>query len=64
VTAVERATVLDPMAVRARFELRFSARRMAEDYLAAYRDGQWLPELPLFREATAFHADEKTRDAA
>jgi glycosyltransferase involved in cell wall biosynthesis len=64
VTAVERATVLDPMAVRARFELKFSARRMAEDYLAAYGDKLWLPESPLFRNRTAFGTDEKSRDAA
>jgi len=37
VAAVARLPELDRDAIRARFEERFSARRMAEDYLAVYR---------------------------
>jgi glycosyltransferase involved in cell wall biosynthesis len=37
VAAVSRLPELDRAAVRARFEARFTARRMALDYLAAYR---------------------------
>jgi glycosyltransferase involved in cell wall biosynthesis len=36
--AVKQATILPRDRIRARFEERFSARRMAKDYLAAYRD--------------------------
>lgn len=64
VSAVERVSLLDRLAVRARFDLRFSVRRMAENYLAAYGDGLRLPELPLFRDQTALDTGEKTRDAA
>lgn len=35
--AVAKAAALDRAAIRQRFEARFTARRMAEDYLAAYR---------------------------
>ncbi len=38
VAAVERARKLDRTKIRRRFEERFTARRMAEDYLAIYRD--------------------------
>lgn len=38
VAAVARLPELDRGAIRARFEQRFSARRMAEDYLEIYRD--------------------------
>jgi len=38
VGAVKRLSELDRRKVRARFEERFTARRMAMDYLAAYRD--------------------------
>ena len=37
VAAVARLGELDRKAIRARFEARFSARRMAEDYVALYR---------------------------
>jgi glycosyltransferase involved in cell wall biosynthesis len=37
VEALEKATRLDRLAVRERFEERFSAARMAQDYLAVYR---------------------------
>jgi len=37
VAAVEKAARLDRLAVRERFEERFSAARMAQDYLAVYR---------------------------
>jgi glycosyltransferase involved in cell wall biosynthesis len=37
VAALERAPRLDRMAVRRRFEERFSAARMAQDYLSVYR---------------------------
>jgi hypothetical protein len=36
VAAVERLDGLDRGMIRARFEQRFTARRMAKDYLAAY----------------------------
>jgi hypothetical protein len=36
--AVAAVGNLDPRAVRARFEQRFTARRMAEDYIQIYRD--------------------------
>jgi glycosyltransferase involved in cell wall biosynthesis len=36
IAAVSRAAELDRRQVRARFEQRFSARRMAEDYLRHY----------------------------
>ncbi len=39
VTAVNRIGMIDRVSCRSTFEQRFSARRMAEDYLAAYR---WL----------------------
>ena len=37
VAALERAPRLDRLAVRSRFEERFSAARMAQDYLSVYR---------------------------
>lgn len=37
VTALGRLNSLSPAAIRARFEERFTARRMAEDYVALYR---------------------------
>src|SRR5260370_15499880 len=37
VAALERAPRLDRLAVRERFEERFSAARMAQDYLSVYR---------------------------
>ena len=37
VAAVSRLDRLSPTAIRARFEQRFTARRMAEDYVALYR---------------------------
>ena len=37
VAAVSRLAELDRVAIRTRFEQRFTARRMAEDYLAVYR---------------------------
>jgi glycosyltransferase involved in cell wall biosynthesis len=37
VNAVNRVCELDRRNIRARFEQRFTARRMAVDYLAAYR---------------------------
>ena len=37
VSAVSRLDRLSPSAIRARFEQRFTARRMAEDYVALYR---------------------------
>ncbi|WP_158922361.1 glycosyltransferase family 4 protein [Acidisphaera sp. S103] len=37
VAAVSRLDRLSPTAIRARFEQRFTARRMAQDYLALYR---------------------------
>jgi glycosyltransferase involved in cell wall biosynthesis len=37
VTAVSRLDHLSPAAIRTRFEERFTARRMAEDYIALYR---------------------------
>jgi hypothetical protein len=37
VTAVDRLSQLDRAAIRKVFEKRFTARRMALDYLAAYR---------------------------
>jgi glycosyltransferase involved in cell wall biosynthesis len=37
VDAVRRVSMLDRAAVRARFEQRFSAERMAKDYLAIYQ---------------------------
>ncbi|HEY3077438.1 MAG TPA: glycosyltransferase family 4 protein [Burkholderiales bacterium] len=37
VSALERAPRLDRLAVRSRFEERFSAARMAQDYLSVYR---------------------------
>jgi glycosyltransferase involved in cell wall biosynthesis len=37
VAALERAARLDRLAVRSRFEERFSAARMAQDYLSVYR---------------------------
>jgi glycosyltransferase involved in cell wall biosynthesis len=37
VAAVEKVSVLDRAAVRRRFEERFSADRMARDYVAIYR---------------------------
>ena len=64
VIAVERAKLLDPSAVRARFELKFSVRRMAEDYLATYESRPGLPELPLFRDLAVVNTDDETRDAA
>ena len=36
IAAVERLGGLDRATVRVRFEQRFTARRMAEDYLATY----------------------------
>ena len=36
ITAVERARHMDRRSVRAAFERRFTANRMAHDYLAAY----------------------------
>jgi glycosyltransferase involved in cell wall biosynthesis len=38
VTAVDRLASLDRMLIRKQFESRFTARRMALDYLDAYRD--------------------------
>jgi len=38
VSAVNRISQLDRQKVRTRFEERFTARRMAMDYLAAYRN--------------------------
>ena len=38
VNAVNRITQLDRQKVRKRFEERFTARRMALDYMAAYRE--------------------------
>ena len=35
--AISRLQSLDPQAIRRRFETRFTARRMAEDYLSIYR---------------------------
>jgi glycosyltransferase involved in cell wall biosynthesis len=37
VAAVDRLAALDRAAIRKQFEVRFTARRMALDYLAAYR---------------------------
>ena len=37
VAAVSRLDRLSATAIRARFEQRFTARRMAEDYVALYR---------------------------
>src|SRR5258705_7531926 len=37
VAVVDRLVALDPAAIRKQFEARFTARRMALDYLAAYR---------------------------
>ena len=37
VAAVPRAAALDRAAIRERFEARFSATRMAEEYVAIYR---------------------------
>ena len=37
VAALERAPRLDRLGVRSRFEERFSAARMAQDYLSVYR---------------------------
>jgi hypothetical protein len=37
VAAAARVTRMDRLAVRERFEERFSAARMAQDYLAVYR---------------------------
>jgi glycosyltransferase involved in cell wall biosynthesis len=38
VTAVDRLATLDRVAIRKEFEARFTARRMALDYLDAYHD--------------------------
>ena len=44
VADVERLSALDRSAIRRRFEARFTARRMALDYLAAYRSLMGAPE--------------------
>jgi hypothetical protein len=49
VAAVEKLDWLDRNMIRARFEQRFTARRMAKDYLAAY---DWL-EPALEKQASA-----------
>jgi len=38
ISAVTRLGALSPAAIRRRFETRFTARRMAEDYLSVYRE--------------------------
>jgi glycosyltransferase involved in cell wall biosynthesis len=57
VAAVEEAQYLDRARVRQRFEERFSARRMANDYLALYESlkfpSSWSPELAGDREDAA-----------
>jgi glycosyltransferase involved in cell wall biosynthesis len=52
VSAVERISELDRQKVRARFEQRFTARRMAMDYLAAYRNVMHL-ETPRLKVVTS-----------
>ena len=53
VAAVARLPELDRGAIRARFEQRFSARRMAEDYLEIYRELGRVgsPRIPIARHA-------------
>src|SRR3546814_58426 len=46
VAAVRRVGLLDRAAIRRRFEERFSAERMARDYLAVYAGLTAVPELP------------------
>jgi glycosyltransferase involved in cell wall biosynthesis len=41
VEALDRIPSIDRKECRARFEQRFSARRMCEDYLEAYEQGIW-----------------------
>jgi glycosyltransferase involved in cell wall biosynthesis len=53
IAAVRRVDQLDRDAVRARFEQRFTARRMAEDYLATYRR-LVADDRPLMRPALQF----------
>jgi glycosyltransferase involved in cell wall biosynthesis len=52
VSAVSRISELDRQKVRARFEQRFTARRMAMDYLAAYRNVMHL-ETPRLKVVTS-----------
>src|SRR6516164_4650522 len=52
VSAVGRISELDRQKVRARFEQRFTARRMAMDYLAAYRNVMHL-ETPRLKVVTS-----------
>jgi glycosyltransferase involved in cell wall biosynthesis len=53
--AVDRLSHLSRQAIRRRFEERFTARRMATDYLAVYRElmGQVTPKLRVVAEKEA-----------
>lgn len=57
VAAVERLPELDPVRVRARFEARFSAERMAQDYLRIYRRLIEADSLPAIRTAAIAAAE-------
>ena len=55
--AVDRLSHLSRPAIRKRFEERFTARRMALDYLAAYRElSGAMPRLRLVAESDAAKA--------
>jgi glycosyltransferase involved in cell wall biosynthesis len=49
VTSLSRLDALSPRAIRRRFEERFTARRMAEDYVALYRRMMVKAGRPLLR---------------
>lgn len=51
VAAVDRLEELDRGLIRRRFEERFSAERMARDYLAVYQGAQSMIELPILPRA-------------
>jgi glycosyltransferase involved in cell wall biosynthesis len=65
VAAVDRVGTLDRALIRQRFEQRFSAQRMAEDYLAVYNSVQQVIELPVLgRMATTIQRPDVTTPAA
>jgi len=51
IEAVSRLGQLDRAAIRARFEQRFTAERMAKDYVAVYSSLTTMVELPLVSPA-------------
>jgi len=65
VAAVERAGTLDRALIRQRFEQRFSAQRMAQDYLTVYNCVQQVIELPVVgRMATSIQRPDVPPTAA